>query len=411
MEAVLLTQTKNERLAKIAWEQASRCDSWNDGQTKRLLARQADIAARCGYVAAWQYARVYRERSNDAGRWIAQACRRRVLGLDLRTKEGRRLALNVIRNAALMRDGAQSMAIGRFAAETIDAVAIGPNRTVSAAKPRAQETAQQRLIRQFRLDGSNADAGFLQVTFATNRAFENYVYEGRTDEIFIREAMSSIFLFVLPSAALIGLLVGLAILLIAFLVETQKIAIRAITRPWVFLVGPGLGIVAYIGTGDLLCALSVATSLLFLAYSPKHVRTNHPGEFGLGFEIAGFVVSIFLLAMTLLASIMDSFPVHQVFEQGELRADLLAYGPALRILAIIAFSLFPLSSPFWAYTQRARPDMVLAKALRLASGIIFWTGATLAIFGCFASIYLDRLTSQTLAELTSNEPRHYLIHR
>ena len=394
------------RAALDAWRRASRCKRFYDHQRGDLLRDRDRIVAHVGDAQGWIYAAIAPQRSSAMIEGIRKTALRTLRRIEPESKHTE-FAFETIRNGALIRDGAERLALGQAGIDMIE-VATYPSRMVDPArgsKILRLYVAKTTFTRRLRDGHRPADARFCDTQFRTNDSWQAFRDITDPDARFNALAIGAVQADTLPGALLATSMAGGVI--------------------WAF--GRRLGRLSRIdsrfrGSGLTACSLGLLVTGILLGYPwvglaaggcalvpglhPERSRRFDGGSLGpLHVLIVGCLALAFVVGLTL-AAVARSLPGTLL---GRLDGLGMALGDARRwaALAVVVLGASALAPPAWAFVRRYPTPTLAAHTYTMMGKSIALVGLALAVVSAPVSLAVDRWLGTSLAEIALNEQNAY----
>lgn len=407
MAAVFLSMDGRTKEANESWRRASRRTRWRDLQSDRMLLMKADLESRYTVNQSWQFAEIYRKRSQAPVQAIEKFARTLLNQVPVDTPEGMSERYVTLLNGYLIRVGAQSVATGAAGASIVEVAVTQPKLTPSrTSKSEAAKVSFKNALLQA---GRQDEAREAEQIFKENDAWKALASVRDPTANVVRLSYASIIAAAAPSAMLALSLVGLIVWALgAFIHRSQRIQ-AALRYPGVFSIGLSLAFATYSLTFTPLAGLAIGLCAAFLAFTPRNERRVPLHDLGSVFHSAVWFLSLSFMSLLGLFFMVGTPPSIRVLTTLNEGIEASANSPALVGLSLLVLGLLMLMAPFWAYAQKMRTSAVLSIGLRSFGSLV----ATICLVGSIVmtllSIYFDRALGDTLNELSLNEPAHYYI--
>ena len=393
------------RLALQAWGRASRCKRYNDHQRRAVIADVGRIAERVGDTQAWMYAAVASRRS-DA---LLQRVRKDALQVVrlLRSTDARvEFAYETIRNGAMIRDGSETLDLGRIGIAMIEAAPYPPDAIPAGKSPIARlYIAKTGLTAELRKRGRAADAAYCDRQFRINDSWAAFASVERPDRRFQALALAAILAATLPGALIATSILGSVIWI--FGTRIGKLAEQSHRYNGSGLAATSLTLLIVAAFfGSLPVGLAAGACALVPAFSPNRPKRYAGDSLGPLHVLVVATMAFLLIGATVLATVARSLP-------GTLLPDLGRYGALLGdadrwgALAVVVLGASALVAPAWAYVRRYPTTGIAARTYRqLGRGIVV-PAVLLAVFASPLSLAADRWLGDSLSRIAQNEQNAY----
>ncbi len=407
MEAVFRSAAHQPDAAR-AWERASRCASWNDYQSRRLMLDRDALASWTGSPQGWQLAYLYDQRSEAAANLIEKFAAASLTASDLASKSGVTQRMITLRNGALLRNGSQSIKVGMHGASIVE-LASYPSEFALTASPKRLWLAETKLINVLRERGLPDEAHFAEESFRTNDAWRALTQDEETDANFRNLTLTSLICAALPGATMALAIVGLGVWLLGWIIDrTTGLSMRFGRIP-ALLCSTGVAFLVYAVTSYPLGALATGLCFTFVVVGPRYGRTTRSVELGPLFSLCIGVVT-FAFAVTLGAYIVGGSTLAKALLPSTTVPPEYYGSSSLFVgLSAIVFGLVFLISPLWAVAQRLGTPYVLSEGLKKIGGSLGLGCLLAAVVSAPVMIYLDRDNQDTLTKIVTNEPLYYFL--
>ncbi|HWD38700.1 MAG TPA: hypothetical protein VG944_07615 [Fimbriimonas sp.] len=407
MKAVLLAYAGNGEKAREEWIRASRCQTWDDLQTRRLLADRARLVKYGGWNQAWTYGYMFFARSDAAASQVMRYAQALVSHTTVDDGEGLKIRYSTIRNGSLLRDGSRSIRVGRFGSAMIE-LATYPPPMSDTPNPRRLWIAQTTLTSKLKETRSIDEAMRANQAFGKNDAWLALTESESPEENNRTFCLTSIAVASLPGSLALGSAIGLAILLIGNFAQRTLSRIRFFS-PFPVVVSALVAAAIVFGiTKSWVACVSVATSVCFLIVGPSNPRVRRSEDLGPFYQftlmflwfVSGLFFSLYLLSTSTAALAL----LPSLGPAGEYLSD----SASFLAVAIIVLFLTCLVAPSWAVVRRYGTPDILGLTLRRFGLIAAIGGLCLCVISGPLSIYADRRCSSELSQILENEPIYYL---
>ena len=414
MAAVFLNQLGDKQAARNEWEQASKCNLWRDYQAA-LLLNDADMMGRTHGSMAWQLAGLYYQRRVAVGEVIEDFARDLLKGVGEVSKDDVDLRYTTLVNAHLITQGAQSVAMLRYAVG-ISTLSVQPpdeppisstdkhwRERLAKARGRFQDALNQL--------GMRSQADMTRSYFGETEAHTVMTMSFRPAQTAAQISAFSVLTATLPGSLLVVGLIGAVIWPLGLLALRFSNDHTTFSWPPALIFGGVLGISAMWLTFLPLAGVVALLCALFLAFTPKNERSRLPSDLGGVFSwtvgllsalfavaIVGFLASLSTPAKVLFPYILQSDPT-----QVAARLSVLLAG-----LAMIMFALLLLIAPMWAFAKRVRTPFVLGLAFKTFGMVLLIVGLAGTVVLAPICVYADSTARSTMKQLVGNEPEHYI---
>lgn len=409
MMAVFQWQNNDRDAAIASLSKASTCDSWNDLQSKRLSAMQAEIRRRYGADQSWQYASVYGLRSTAPASEIANLLRHFLDLAPLQDANGRNLRYIVLENAGLIMENAKSISVFQIGSDLV--------RRTYFPYGVSQTASQHRLLRYRdeyvdRLALVNPAYAKIASTIYQKAESMNVLIETR-DAPRIAESLSlaSVFLSSMSGALIAAASIGLSLWGIGLLMGRFPKMMRAIQFPGIVLLAALLTASTFAITQLTTAAMAIGGCVLFAGLSPKHERRLPPSDLGPLFGLMTRCLALLFLTSLTAYFIYRSTAAHEVLASLNQPDDWWPAEGSLLGLSLLILSTLLLAAPMWAFAQRIRTSSVLTNGLRSFGVTVAVCGLLTGVMACPLAIYVDRKLDDNLYQIVTNEPLHYYRER
>jgi hypothetical protein len=388
------------------WSVASKCQTWNDLQTQRLLQDRSRLAERGDFNQAWTYGYVYFARSDAPAQFIESYAKELIASSTIDDLDGLKLRFQTVRNGALIRDGSRSLRIGHFGAEVVEAATYPPSLSELKGFKRlwiAQTTTVARL-RQFGLDD---DAKIADESFKRNEAWLVHSRSQDPDENVRNLCLIAIALSALPGSLLLCSVLGFMCVVVVRLANKRLNEAESFSVVKNGIAAMLTTILGVLFTHLWLVSLTLGASIAFLAVNPRAARKLRLKRLGPLYTLT--IASVWLVACSALTIFFVSKstaalsllpllgPSGDYFTDSEL-----FLGVAMAMVALLC-----LASAAWALVQRQKTPSVFAATAERFTILMGVGSLTLCAFAGPLTVYADRKVSAELEKIVANEPNYY----
>lgn len=407
MNAVFRANLGDTNGAKSAWFQASRCRSWNDYQSARLLKGQERLAGILGGQQSWTTAVAYFQRSTTMAKCVAQYAEGLLATAGVFQSPDLLLRSATLRNGTLIREGARALNVGRIGSAIVEAASYPPD-VQTALSQRRLWLARTQLVSRLRERSFLVDADLAEKSFQENDA---WILLTGTDE-FVENSRQ-----LASTAIVLGPLPGLLLSYVAVLLVVGSL-LNALVPRWnslrFFRNGSVITIAALTAASSVLLSRNWSGALIggacvaFLTFGPIHPRRRTSDD--LGPLLIFLVVCIWLTSLTafLIAGISATAPAQLLLSDLGQVGTFLDRTEVFRGSSLMASSMLCVTATSYALVHRfATPD-ILGLVLRRFCWIAGVGTMTLAVILIPVCIGWDLRTSDDLQRLVMNEPVYYL---
>jgi len=384
--------------------------TWQDYQTHWLQQIQGHLRSAYGSIQSWQFADVYWLRSLAPAEAIGSTERAVIDISSLDTDDGLRFRMIVMRNAALMRDNARSLAVGQIGADVVE-------QCCQPARPEGPETQRRLLIYRGRFFDHLRHFNRLEAVTIANELFEKndswqaLINDPNAAKIVQSLSLSSVLAASLPGALMAAAAFGLFLWSLGFLVERSRPVQRLMRFPAILFFALAFAIAAYGITQLPIVGIAIGAGATIAGLTPRHNRSRPPSRLGPFFSFLTGVLALIFLALLAAYFVLGATPSDQVLQSMQLVEEQHISLQILLGTALVILSVLCLAAPMWAFAQRIRTVAVLSSGLKGFGAIVAIVGVVLGVIACPIAIYSDRHMQDTLYRLVVNEPENYYLMR
>ncbi len=405
MSAVYLRDSGKYAQARAMWIAASKCRSWNDYQSSRLVLIRRLLETQSGIRMSWQAALAFCQRSIEPALEIATFSRWVLTGVKAEKPADLELRMATLNNAALLVEGSRSIAVGQIGTQIFD---IGCGIQVAAQTSRRDRyKARYALKSQFQKvmgsDMADASEKLLRsneawsVLTSTDPAIEN------PPEVIGYSALTGS----LPGTFMILGMIGLAIYGVGWTarfwpanagLRTAVLSVAAVI----------LGIGAYLAVDLPLLGILVALSVVFQSLTPTLGDRRQLKRLGSLFEFAVTVFAITIIAVLGMLFFGSTAAGASALAFFGVPPEYLFGSTILTGIGIIIFCLMLVVPPTWAITHRVNTAQVVRLMFQRLGSILAAVCLALAIILTPTMLLMDRGLSEKMDKLLENEPLYYV---
>lgn len=395
----------DDRASRAAWRRASRCHRYFDHQ-RAFLADDLRRIAQGGAVQAWMFAAVAPTRSAAMILQIETIAPR--LLRSARTEDERmEIAVETIRNGAMIRDGSERLSLGREGIAMIERATYPPNliRPGKGSSTLRLWIAKTALTRDLRASGRAADAAYCDRQFRKNDASLAFADVANPDGRFNALAMTAIFADTAPGALLV--LASMGVLIWLFGKRTEALA-RNNSR----FQGSGLTACAFtLLSGGLACGyptigITAGLCALIPAIGPERPRRFDGKSLGPLHELIVACLALALGTSILLALTARSLPGRILPRLGDVGVVVSA-GSRWAAIGIVMLGASAFIPPAWAIVRRFSTLALAAYTFKKLGRLTAWGALALVIVTSPVCLALNHWIGNELAEIALNEQNAY----
>lgn len=409
MEAVILSEKGLSREAYVAWVRASRCGTWNDYQTPRILLARDRIAEITKNRQAWQLAYVNSAKSATFANLIERYARNLLSGAGLVKVDDLHHRYATLLNGELIRLNSRSMSNGLKGANIVQLSAYPANQ-MHVSSPKRLWIGQSQVASNLAKLGYSEEAAHARKAYTNNESWLGLTKSRDIQEDIFNVSLGSVLAATLVGSLVITSLVGTNMWLIGLVVgaafgKASRFPLYVVIPSGLLLSGS-----AYAFTKDLGAVLTCALACLFLLAGAKNVRKAMPEDLGPLFGLVQLILAIACGTAISASVICRSTSARAVFPQIGVPTDFFA-SPFLLGLACLFFSMLLAVTPIWAMVQKLGTPHVLGLGLRRFGAYMGVGSFVLSITLGPLAIFADQRIGHTLLEVVQNEPVHYIVHQ
>jgi hypothetical protein len=406
MLAVLLDEDHQSQEAQSEWERASRCQTWNDLQTPRLLQDRRRLADLGHFNQAWTYGYVYFARSDAPALFIESYAKKLVAHSTIDDLSGLKLRYATICNGSLLRDGSRSIHVGRCGADIVELATYPPSLSEVKGVKRlwiAQTTTVARL-RQFDLTD---EARFADQCFKNNEAWKVHTKAQDAEDNIREMCLIAIVLSALPGSLMLCAIIGTACAIVFHFAKTRLAGVEKFSPKIVFPLGLAVGLSVFAVTRLWVVSACVGGSLAFLVVNPRSARKLRLDRLGPLFALClGAIWLVACVAMSV-CFIANSTAASALLPLLGPSGDYFTDSRLFAAVALAMLSLLLLMAPAWAMVRRQTTPSVLGTSVYGFSTLMSLGSLALCAFAGPLSVYGDKQLSTELENIVANEPIYY----
>ena len=391
---------------RAAWRRASRCKRFFDHQRVDMIRDRDRIVARVGDAQGWVYAAIAPQRSPAMIEGIRNTALRTLQGIDSESAH-LEFAYETIRNGALIRDGAERLALGQAGIDMIES-ATYPRRMVDprkGSKILRLYIAKTTFTRQLRDRDRPTDARFCDRQFRTNDSWQAFRDVVNPDDRFNALAIGAVQADTLPGALLAASLAGGAIWLFGRRVARLAHLDHRFRGSGLTACSLGL-LVAGILLGYTLVGLAAGACVLVSGLHPQRPKRFDGDSLGpLHVLVVGSLATALGIGIVL-AVTARSLPGIMLGRLGGLGL-LLGDSERWSAVAVVILGASALAPPAWAFVRRYPTPALAAHTYTMMGRSLALGGLALAVVSSPVALAVDRWLGTSLAEIALNEQNAY----
>lgn len=414
MCAVFYAHAGDPAAARGQWQRASRCKSWNDEQTRRLLKAHQVLASLTDSDQSWLYGYVYFARSDSAANQIEIYARSLIKNTTVESHTGLLTRFITIRNGSLLRDGSRSVSVGTHGREMVELATYPPLllNTEEDNRRHAKRIwiAQTHLTSRLKEVGLTEESEEAESDFNQNDAWTPLIPDRSHLESNVRNlCFAAIALSSLPGILALTFAFGGLVYILGSL-NQERLAKMRLFPTYGVAVGAGVFAGAVFETSlSWIAAMAAALCVAFLAMGPFVPRKRRTNDLGPLFTFTLlFLWIIGVTAFSMYASSTSTAASNLLPKLGPM-GEYLGDAPMFAGVAGITLAVMCMTAPAWAVVLRYGTPDLLGLVLRRFGKIAMFGGLLLCVTSGPLCVYADSVCRSQLAQIVENEPNYYLI--